>query len=198
MSATVRIHTTMVVITMFLLYYPVTPMAEHDFRNIDARDSGDLRASTGNQWRLVTDDVMGGVSQGELTVDVIGERPCLRLRGDVKLENNGGFIQSALSLSDEALRDVSAFTGLVLEVYGNGEQYNVHLRTADIWLPWQSYRATFTATQQWQQIFLPFKDSKPHRISTELDVARLERIGLVAIGREFSADLCIGKIGLYK
>lgn len=187
-----------VVIAMLLLYYPVTLMAQHDIQLIDTRDSGDLRASSGNQWRMVTDGVMGGVSQGELTGDVFEGRPCLRLRGDVKLENNGGFIQGALSLSDEALRDVSAFTGLMLEVYGNGEQYNVHLRTADIWLPWQSYRSTFTATQRWQQIFLPFNEFVPHRISTELDVARLERIGLVAIGREFSADLCIGKIGLYK
>ena len=183
---------------LLLLYYPLNLMAEYDVKLIDARDTGDLRASAGNQWRLVTDGVMGGVSQGKLTAEVVEGRPCLRLRGDVKLENNGGFIQGTLNLPDRILHDIPAYTGLMLEVYGNDEQYNVHLRTADIWLPWQSYRASFSATAQWQQIFLPFADFKPHRIRSELDVTRLERIGLVAIGRQFSADLCIGKVGFYK
>ncbi len=186
------------ILAMLLFYYPVTLMAEQKISMIDTRDTGDRRASAGNQWRLVTDGVMGGVSQGQLTAEAIEGHPCLRLRGDVSLQNNGGFIQMALDLPDEVRRDVSGYTGLMLEVYGNGEQYNVHLRTADIWLPWQSYRATFSATPRWQQLFLPFGDFQPHRISTDLDVARLERIGLVAIGREFTADLCLGKIGLYK
>jgi hypothetical protein len=183
---------------MLLLLNPVTLMAEQEIKIIDARDTGDQRASAGNQWRLVTDHVMGGVSQGELSVEVIEDRPCLRMRGDVSLENNGGFIQIALDLPEEILREAPAYTGLVLEVYGNDQDYNVHLRTDDIWLPWQSYRATFTATPRWQVIYLPFEGFEPHRIDTAFNVSRLERIGLVAIGREFSADLCIGKIGFYK
>lgn len=186
------------IIAMLLFFNPVTLMATQDIQIIDARDSGDLHASSGNQWRLVTDNVMGGVSQGELTLDEIEDRPCLRMRGDVKLENNGGFVQIALDLSDEVLRDVTAYTGLAIDVYGNDEQYNVHLRTADVWLPWQSYRATFSAIPKWQRVLLPFDQFEPYRISSELDIAKLERIGLVAIGREFSADLCLGTIGLYK
>jgi hypothetical protein len=141
---------------------------------------------------------MGGVSQGELSVDRIEDRPCLRMRGDVSLQNNGGFIQIALDLPDAILREVPAYTGLVLEVYGNGEDYNVHLRTNDIWLPWQSYRSTFGAAQQWQRVLLPFDRFEPYRINSKLDISRLQRIGLVAIGREFRADLCLGKLGLYK
>ncbi|MFO8024302.1 CIA30 family protein [Thiohalophilus sp.] len=173
-------------------------MASQDINYIDTRDSGNRHASSGNQWRLITDQVMGGVSQGQLNPDTVDGQPCLHMQGDVSLENNGGFVQIGLDLSNEVLRDVSAYTGLMLEVYGNNEQYNVHLRTADIWLPWQSYRATFTATPQWQTIFLPFADFEPHRISTEFDITHLERIGLVAIGRQFRADLCIGKIGFYR
>ncbi|MDZ7804964.1 hypothetical protein [Thiohalophilus sp.] len=37
-----------------------------------------------------------------------------------------------------------------------------------------------------------------YHIGTELNVARLERVGLVAIGREFNDDVCIGTLGLYK
>lgn len=186
------------IIAMPWLHTPVTLMAEQDVKLIDTRDSGDRHASSGNQWRLITDQVMGGISQGQLSPDTVDGQPCLHMQGDIRLENNGGFVQIGLDLAEEVLRDVQDYTGLVLEVYGNNEPYNVHLRTADIWLPWQSYRATFTATPRWQSVYLPFADFKPHRIGSELDVSRLQQIGLVAIGRQFRADLCVGKIGFYR
>lgn len=193
-----RCHPGYTLITLLLLFNSFTLMAEPDIHIIDARDTGDRRATAGNQWRLITDTVMGGVSQGQLSVETIADRPCLRMRGDVSLENNGGFIQIGLDLPGSLLKDVADYTGLMLDVYGNSEQYNVHLRSADTALPWQSYRATFTTAPHWQTVYLPFSEFKPHRIDTGLVVARLERIGLVAIGREFTADLCLGKLGLYK
>jgi hypothetical protein len=39
---------------------------------------------------------------------------------------------------------------------------------------------------------LAFADFVPHRIQVPLDVRRLRRIGLVAIGRAFAADLAVG------
>lgn len=165
---------------------------------IDDRSSGDYSSALGTRWRLVTDGVMGGVSRGELWVDAVDDRPCLRLRGDVRLENNGGFVQAALDLSDDVPLDASAYSGLVLDVRGNGEQYNLHLRTSAVWLPWQSYRTTFTAEPTWQQVRLPFAGFTPYRIAAELDLKALERIGIVAIGRAFQADLCVAKVSLYR
>lgn len=173
-------------------------MAQQDIHIIDARTGDDLKAASGMPWRVVTDGVMGGVSRGRLDTDVIDGRACLRMRGEISLDNNGGFIQMSLELSDQTTNIAAGYRGLVIEVYGNGEQYNVHLRTRDVRLPWQSYRAGFTATPKWQRIYLPFRDFQPHRIDKPLDVSRLQRIGLVAIGRAFRADLCLGEIGLYK
>jgi hypothetical protein len=179
--------------------YPVSQlMADQDILIIDDRQSGDRMSSTGNEWYLVTDGVMGGVSDGSLTAATLEESPCLRMQGEVRLENNGGFIQSALDVPDDVLAEISDYTGVLLEVYGNGEQYNVHLRTRDLWLPWQSYRATFQATPQWQTLYLPFAGFEAYRTAKALDINRLKRIGIVAIGRAFSADLCIGKVGLYR
>jgi hypothetical protein len=124
-------------------------------------------------------------------------RPCLRLQGEVRLENNGGFIQAALDVPDALLAGIDAYQGILLEVHGKGESYNVHLRTRDLWLPWQSYRTTFTATPRWQTLYLPFAGFEPYRTGKALDISRLQRIGVVAIGRAFSVDLCIGKIGFY-
>lgn len=115
---------------------------------IDDRQWGDFRTRQGTSWRLVTDEVMGGVSEGRLTIDEVDGRPCIRLRGRVRLENRGGFVQAALDLNREAEVDFSRF--------------------------------------------------EPHRIRAPLDVSQLERIGLVAIGRAFSADLCIGHLALYR
>ncbi|MGB5260782.1 MAG: CIA30 family protein [Gammaproteobacteria bacterium] len=182
-----------------LCIYPVAYlMAEQDSFIIDDRTTGDKVSSSGKQWRFVSDGVMGGVSAGRLEPAVAENRPCLQLQGKVRLDNNGGFIQAALDVSDEVLDVVADYTGVMLEVSGNGEAYNLHLRTRDLWLPWQSYRTTFTASPQWQTLYLPFAEFEPYRTGKALDITRLKRIGILAIGRAFDADLCIGRIGLYR
>jgi hypothetical protein len=161
-----------------------------DFTGTDSR--------LGTQWRLVTDGVMGGRSSGQLWRGALEGRAALCLRGNVSLENQGGFVQIALELAPSGVFDAGAYRGLWLVVRGNGESYNLHLRTADLWLPWQSYRAELTAGPQWQEVRLPFDAFTPYRVETPLDTRRLRRLGLVAIGRAFAADLCIAGIGLYE
>jgi hypothetical protein len=165
---------------------------------IDDRQTSDLRSALGTSWRLITDAVMGGVSNGQLTLETIENRPCLRLRGDVRLENNGGFVQAALDVKSATAFDASDYSGLSLEVYGNAEEYNVHLRTDDVWLPWQSYRASFNAATGWHTVLLPFAEFAGYRITSPLDPGHLERIGIVAIGRAFKADLCVARVALYR
>ena len=173
-------------------------MADDATLVIDDRRSGDYSTGNGGDWRLVTDTVMGGVSNGQLTVEEIDGRPCLRLRGEVRTENNGGFIQAALDLETSRVRDASAFDGVVIDVYGNGETYSLHLRQDGLWLPWQAFRASFTASPEWRTHYLPFAQFQPHKTSASLKRDRLKRIGVVAIGRAFSADLCVGRIGYYR
>lgn len=173
-------------------------MTENDLTVIDARQSGDRRSAVGSSWRLVTDGVMGGISDGRLTVDTVEGRSCLRLQGHVSLENNGGFVQMALDLAGQSPPDASAYDGVLLDVHGNGETYNVHLRTIDLWLPWQSYRASFHAPAHWTTVRLPFASFTPYRTRIPLALPNLRRIGLVAIGREFDADLCLGRLALYR
>ncbi len=165
---------------------------------LDDRQTGDYRSSLGAPWRLVTDGVMGGISNGRLTLDSIEARPCLRLRGDVRLEHNGGFIQAALNVKDTTALDASDYQGILLDVYGNDEVYNLHLRTDDVWLPWQSYRASFTAAAGWHTVRLPFADFAGYRIRASLNLEGLQRIGIVAIGRAFQADLCLARLALYR
>jgi len=158
-----------------------------------------LVSKLGTQWRGVSDQVMGGISEASVSLGIIDDRPCLRLIGDVRLENNGGFIQAALDLTRSGeILDVSSFTGVRLIARGNGEKYSVHLRTTDNLRPWQSYRAHFRAGPDWQTIDLPFATFVPYRLETPLDKTRFRRIGLVAIGRAFYADLAVSELAFYR
>jgi len=164
---------------------------------IDDRASGNISSNLGTKWRLVTDQVMGGVSKGDLTQDSYKGRNCLRMRGDVSTDNNGGFVQMALDLTKDKPFDASAYAGVELSVSGNDEHYNVHFRTTDLWLPWQSYRFSFKATPEWQTIRIPFESIEAYRTTTKFHKDKLKRIGLVGIGRAFKADLCVGLIKFY-
>lgn len=155
-------------------------------------------AANGAAWQFIADGVMGGVSRGSMTRETIEGRQALRMRGRVSLENNGGFIQMALDLSPSGSAiDASDFSGIKIDVIGNGQTYNLHLRTTDIARPWQSYRQSFIADGTWETHRIPFTDFVPHRIETPLDITRLRRIGVLAIGREFEADVSVGGIGFY-
>ena len=158
-----------------------------------------LISNLGPQWRGVSDKVMGGISEAAVTHGVVDGRPSLRLTGDVRLENNGGFIQAALDLSPSGVAlDASNYSGVRLVVRGNDELYSIHLRTPDNVRPWQSYRAHFTAGSDWETIDLPFETFVPHRLELPLDKTRLRRIGLVAIGRAFCADLAVSELAFYR
>jgi hypothetical protein len=149
-------------------------------------------AAIGSKWRLFTDQVMGGVSNGTMVRDATAGRLAIRMRGHVSIENNGGFIQIVLDLScDGAVVDASGWNGIELDVFGNGEEYGVHLRTDALLRPWQSYRQTFTACAEWRTVRLPFDQFVPYRTDVPLDSRRLRRIGLVAIGRPFAPDLAL-------
>jgi len=158
-----------------------------------------LASRAGGRWRVVTDRVMGGVSEAELALVAVDDRPCVRLTGDVRLERNGGFVQLALDLGQEARPlDASAYAGVRLLTRGNGETYGVHLRTQDLWFPWQSYRAGFVAGPAWAEVRLPFTEFRPYRTDTPLDPGRLIRLGVFAIGRAFRAEVCVAEVAFYR
>ena len=165
---------------------------------IDDRDSRTLKANLGTEWRLITDKVMGGESQGDLTLFEFEDRHCVRVQGDVSTKNNGGFVQMSLPFPDEKNPKANDFDGVEIEVSGNNERYNIHLRTSSLWLPWQSYRFTFKATSQWQVLRFPFSQIEKYKVNRDFELDKITRIGLVAIGREFRADLCVAAVRFYR
>lgn len=164
---------------------------EHLISDLSAADAAD-------RWRAFSDRVMGGISREQATLETIDGRRCIRLRGEVRLEHNGGFVQVAVPLDARGGPfDARGYTGVRLLAWGNGEEYLVHLRTRDTWLPWQLYRAPFVAGPAWQTVDLPFSAFRPERLAAPLAVGALTRLGIVAYGRRFLADVAIARVALY-
>ena len=96
--------------------------------------------NTNTNWKMITDQVMGGISQGQFNYQKIGNDNAVVLTGSVSTENNGGFIQIRRNLNDVKLNNVKKIT---IIAKGNDEKYYIHLRTTFTVLPWQYYQSSF-------------------------------------------------------
>lgn len=156
-------------------------------------------SSLGTEWRKFTDKVMGGVSTGSYGFETINGRQCIRMRGNVSLENRGGFVQVALPLKQNGRAlDGSGYNGIRLWVRGNGETYYVHLRTGKTIFPWQYYEAPFFADREWEKVEISFDQFTPQRLKAKLTPKRLKRIGIVAAKKAFKADVAVARIEFYR
>jgi len=122
------------------------------------------------QWSIVNDDVMGGVSQGSAqAVDDV-----LLFKGDISLENNGGF--SSVSFKPESKMDMSASTGIKVRVKSSyGRTYRLWLECdTKVWLFWSvSYMAEFeTVANAWTEVNIPFSALQPSIMGRDLSPYR--------------------------
>lgn len=155
-------------------------------------------SALGTEWQGFTDRVMGGVSTMNAGYEQDGDDRVLRMTGEVSLENNGGFVQVRLPLADRGTFDASGFTGIAVEVRGAPGHYYLHLRTATTRLPWQYYAAPLEAGSDWQRLEIPFAAFSGESTRRELDPARLATLAVVGGNHEFSADISVRRIELYR
>lgn len=148
------------------------------------------------RWRFFTDNVMGGVSFGEVAFLRENGQSYAHMTGSVSTKNNGGFIQMRMDLPDGAPDDA---TGIRLIVRGNDQEYFVHLRTSGTLLPWQYYQAGFEVTGNWEEVLLPFDDFKRSgRLLRPVPSAKsLKSIAVVAYGRDHDAVIDVQRVAFY-
>ena len=103
-------------------------------------------------WRITDDRVMGGKSQGRFEITQQG---VMKFRGNLSLENNGGF--SSVRSGDLNL-DLSNSAGLLLRVKGDGRTYQMRLGTDARYRSWNvSFSAKFkTKRGSWVNLRIPF------------------------------------------
>ena len=154
--------------------------------------------SAQKRWEFITDQVMGGVSTGEIEFGRWDGLSSLHMTGSISLENNGGFIQARHKLNPKGKYfNAKSFAGIKLNIKGNGESYAIHLRTKNTWLPWQFYQAKFQTDGSWQNLEIKFDEFEPYSLKKPLDTAKLKSIAVVAIEKEFKADILVDRIAFY-
>jgi len=162
----------------------------------DERMIENFTSNPETRWIFFTDQVMGGVSNGETAFVREGNESYVRLKGQVSTENNGGFIQVRTKLEN---RIPQSAQGIVLTVRGNDKEYFLHVRTPWTVLPWQYYQASFQTTSDWKEVRIPFDSFKPsgRMLPTSLGPQSIRSIGVVAYGRNHDADVSVASVSSY-
>lgn len=154
-------------------------------------------SALGTRWEGFTDQVMGGRSEMQMAYREVGRVRVLNLRGQVRLENRGGFIQARLPLDPAGgALDASAWQGLRVTVRGRPGPYYLHLKTRQLWMPWQYFRARIVVDDAWRNQFVAFSEFEGVATDKQLDVRGLKSIAVVAYGEAFAADIDISHIAL--
>jgi len=162
-------------------------------------------------WKFFSDQVMGGLSEGNVSLEQDGEMTFIRLSGNVSTENNGGFIQlrTSTSMSNKPLmfksihnsrKDGKKIKGVRLNVRGNGETYYIFIQTSILhWLPIGFHTATFDTSPNWKMVDLPFNQFKKrsNKNKSSFDAKDIKTFGIVAYGRDFRSDLSVSSIEFY-
>jgi hypothetical protein len=162
-------------------------------------------------WKYFSDQVMGGISEGQVSLEQDGDMVFTRLTGNVRTDNNGGFIQlrTSTSLSNKPLmfkllhnskKDGKKLQGIRLKVKGNGEKYHIFIQTTIFYsLPINYHIATFDTSPNWKTVDLPFNQFKKlnSNKNSKFNAKNINTVGIVAYGRDFISDVSVSSIEFY-
>jgi hypothetical protein len=136
------------------------------------------------EWIVVNDGVMGGLSRSEF---VASDAAHATFRGEMSLENNGGFASVRGYLPDGIPTDAEA---IELRVRGDGRTYQVRLRMGDRF-DGIAYRAEFdTEPGAWTVVALPLAGFEPTfrgfrpRNAPPLDLENVRQLGLMVADKK--------------
>ena len=147
-----------------------------------------------DSWYVVNDGVMGGRSQGNLSLDAEGYG---LFSGRISLENNGGFSSIRYDCGSTGL---DGYRYITLRVKGDGKRYQFRLKASQ--REYYSYIAYFQTNGQWQEIKLPLESLYPVFRGRRLDLPNFngktfEEIGILIGNKEAETfELRIARIGL--
>jgi monofunctional biosynthetic peptidoglycan transglycosylase len=145
----------------------------------------DFRAGTTNAaWQAVNDDVMGGISRSQFQT---GTNGVAVFRGEVSLENNGGF---ASVRSPAIAAEARGADGFRLRVRGDGRRYKFTARTEGGFDSVLYQKSFATRAGEWIEVVVPFTELAPTfrgRVLTDapkFDAAELRSVGFLISDRQ--------------
>ena len=130
-------------------------------------------------WNIVNDDVMGGISTSTMSLN---KEKNLLYKGNLSLENNGGFASSTLSLEKNILNEVKFFK---IKFKGDGNTYKLRFRQNN---RRASYSHDFKSSKdEWIEVDLRVEDFKATwRGYSYSDYPALEPKEVISMGLQIS------------
>ena len=148
------------------------------------------------KWEFISDQVMGGESDGKIQFVKEDDKSFARMTGIVSLENNGGFIQIRKKIDFSLSKEIKS---IKIQVRGNNQEYFIHIRTSGTILPWQYYQAPFIATDKWETQDIKLIEFKRSGImlAKKINPKNIKSIAIVAYGKEHEAFIDVNNIIIY-
>lgn len=151
----------------------------------------DFNKSDTNNWTVVNDGVMGGLSKGKLNytdTSVIFE-------GELSLANNGGFSSFQ---GQRGEYDLSGYKKVTIRHRGYGGTFGFRLKTSEpFYMPY--FKVEFTPNKEWQESSFVLNDFAEWRLSDKTgdkiskdDLAEIIRMGIIKSDKKtvpFSLEL---------
>ena len=132
-----------------------------------------------DNWNIVNDDVMGGISTSYLSVS---DEKNLIFNGNLSLDNNGGFASSRLGLKKNILKGVKSLT---IRIKGDGNSYKLRLSQDN---RRASYSANFESVKnEWVEVNIPIEDFiATWRGYTYTDYPSIQTDRIISLGLQIS------------
>ena len=121
---------------------------------------------TENQWRIVNDGVMGGLSSSNVNVN---EDNKIVFNGIVSLENNGGFASLRSPVKDY---NFEKFTGLEIKIKGDGKRYSVSMKETSYFNGYFYTNSFETKKDEWIVVQIPFNQFKLYYFGKETNSSK--------------------------
>lgn len=127
-----------------------TLMNENSILNIDLL----------NGWRIVNDDVMGGVSNGNI---MPSDNGMIVFSGEISLQFGGGFSSLRSPVYERNWND---FRGIQLICKGDGRTYQISLKDSPFHTRRYFIHPFLTEAGKWEEIYLPFDEFQRKEFNT--------------------------------
>ncbi|MFZ4102142.1 MAG: CIA30 family protein [Sphingobacterium thalpophilum] len=147
-----------------------------------------------NEWNVVNDGVMGGISKSSLVLTNTGNG---KFSGHVSLANNGGFASIQL---DRTISVPQEKKFIVLRIKGDGKRYEFRIKGKSS--QFESYVHQFSTSGDWENLKLSIREFYPQYRGRKLNIPNFnfKTIGqlsfLISNKREEDFELLIDRISL--
>ena len=153
-----------------------------------------------NSWRFIKDQVMGGKSDGFMSLKTNTDLnfDFISAKGSVSTDG-GGFLMFRKEIDADNLSD---FSKVKFKARGNNEKYFIHIKTRGSIFPWVRYLGEFEVTDEWQDFeiefteFVRYSNKRPKK--NNLNPKKIKLIGVEASGRDFDMDIDIASMSFSK